>query len=498
MPSNRIILSPSTFSRLEQALSGHSQKRIVTQDLELSLRADELAVSFDTRIYAPKLAPGFIQFVHFLSFVAAPDTPSVRRLPRALPNGLVLHLTDVLHEIIGSLAHLSGHERLEILAALDAAKTTRAATAIQLQLPDNRRQTNQRAVGQRLAETFASDLNDLNQQMVRYRRAATSSCLEAPIARLGLQGMLADCLMVGTTRTDDGILLAEIISPSKARGNSYRMTCQLLAAVETFVGDVVPGNRHGSRCIDWDLAKSLHRKALSILLPSEKVGQARRTEMRIRGIGGRRDSLGLMPSLIDQAMTNWSGDFTLERWLDLPWLIRLTLAHLAFQRIHPFSDGNGRIGRLIMLLQLIEQGCPAIPLDLAIYRQRDAYLMAIGDAIAQEQPGILLRFLIEACQEAIQIGRSLIKALRPLRLRLLPVLRATGCSPRDLSAGTDLILSGLLLTPHQAYLSVLPDHERCLAHLIEMGLLEPISVGGSTCWRVSGLQDLIRDFLNKP
>lgn len=102
MSSNRIILSPSTFSHLEQALSVQDRTKFAAQDLGFSVCADEIAVSFDTRIYAPKLVPGFIQFVHFLSFVAAPCTSSVRRLPRALPDGLVLHLTDALHEITGN------------------------------------------------------------------------------------------------------------------------------------------------------------------------------------------------------------------------------------------------------------------------------------------------------------------------------------------------------------------------------------------------------------
>jgi len=71
----------------------------------------------------------------------------------------------------------------------------------------------------------------------------------------------------------------------------------------------------------------------------------------------------------------------LERYIGerndaLPFLVQLALVHYQFETIHPFMDGNGRLGRLLIALQLQEHGYLAQPLlYLSAYfeRHRDAY-----------------------------------------------------------------------------------------------------------------------------
>jgi Fic family protein len=55
-----------------------------------------------------------------------------------------------------------------------------------------------------------------------------------------------------------------------------------------------------------------------------------------------------------------------EKWIheedDLPLIVRVALAHYQFEALHPFADGNGRLGRLAAILQLLEAGAIGLPL----------------------------------------------------------------------------------------------------------------------------------------
>jgi Fic family protein len=88
--------------------------------------------------------------------------------------------------------------------------------------------------------------------------------------------------------------------------------------------------------------------------------------------------------------------------LDLPLPEELARMHNEFERIHPFLDGNGRAGRLVLNLVLIRLGYPPV---IIFKRQREAYLTAIrradvadygalGELIARAMYDNLNRFIV--------------------------------------------------------------------------------------------------------
>ncbi len=80
------------------------------------------------------------------------------------------------------------------------------------------------------------------------------------------------------------------------------------------------------------------------------------------------------PGRVDSCMVE------LERFLhaedDLPLLVKAALAHVQFETIHPFLDGNGRLGRRLIVLMLVDGGLlrhPLLYLSLFFKQHRSRY-----------------------------------------------------------------------------------------------------------------------------
>jgi len=81
-----------------------------------------------------------------------------------------------------------------------------------------------------------------------------------------------------------------------------------------------------------------------------------------------------------------------EKWIhadvELPLVAQIALAHYQFETLHPYADGNGRIGRLIISLQLVASGTLSVPvlnlsewfnLDKSLYKDQLLELSQSGD-----------------------------------------------------------------------------------------------------------------------
>lgn len=140
------------------------------------------------------------------------------------------------------------------------------------------------------------------------------------------------------------------------------------------------------------------------------------------------------PAALPEALDDW------EKYVheqdETPPLIRCALIHYQFETIHPFSDGNGRLGRLLMPLFLIEEGClsqPLLYLSAYFEERRTAYYDALseGRRSGDLKPWIRL-FLdavavqsVDAAQRADELTRlegSYRAAIRTSRSRVTHLL----------------------------------------------------------------------------
>jgi cell filamentation protein, protein adenylyltransferase len=120
-------------------------------------------------------------------------------------------------------------------------------------------------------------------------------------------------------------------------------------------------------------------------------------------------------SLLRKKMANWEQFIHDES--DLDPLITMAVAHYQFEAIHPFPDGNGRTGRILNILILIDKGLldlPILYLSRFINEQRSDYYRLLMDVTADQawEPWIL--YILKAVEETAQWTRSKIWAIRHL------------------------------------------------------------------------------------
>ena len=112
----------------------------------------------------------------------------------------------------------------------------------------------------------------------------------------------------------------------------------------------------------------------------------------------------------------------LERWIhsddSLPPLVRAGLAHVQFETIHPFLDGNGRIGRLLIALLVEHWGLlssPLLYLSLAFKRHQEEYYRRLSavrtDGDWEGWTGYFLECVREAADDGVTTAQRLFALL---------------------------------------------------------------------------------------
>jgi cell filamentation protein, protein adenylyltransferase len=127
-----------------------------------------------------------------------------------------------------------------------------------------------------------------------------------------------------------------------------------------------------------------------------------------------------------------------------PFLVSLALIHYQFEAIHPFEDGNGRIGRLLLPLLLVEKGIlshPLIQLSAYFEQHRGEYydhLLQISQS-GKWQPWVtfFLRAVHQESNEAVRRTRAILD----LRTQYRDKMEAAGASAHALKIIDDLFVT---------------------------------------------------------
>jgi Fic family protein len=116
-----------------------------------------------------------------------------------------------------------------------------------------------------------------------------------------------------------------------------------------------------------------------------------------------------------ELLANWEG--FLHNARDIDPLVRMAAAHYQFEAIHPFVDGNGRTGRVLNLLFLLQEGLldlPILYLSRAILRRKADYYELLREVTQSAAWEPWLLFMLEGVKETAQWTSAKILAIRAL------------------------------------------------------------------------------------
>lgn len=105
-------------------------------------------------------------------------------------------------------------------------------------------------------------------------------------------------------------------------------------------------------------------------------------------------------------------------------LIRMAVAHYQFEAIHPFSDGNGRTGRVVNILYLVEQGLlrlPVLYLSGYIIRNKGGYYEGLRGVTEEGRWEDWIVYMLDAVESTARETRDRIVAIRAAMDNAFPI-----------------------------------------------------------------------------
>ncbi len=255
------------------------------------------------------------------------------------------------------------------------------------------------------------------------------------------------------------------------------------------VSNYVAALNHGLRRLREDgfpLSLRLIREMHAILLKggrgaSKQPGEFRRNQVWVGGpTPARAQFVPPPPEALDDALAAF------ERFLHEPNtqvspLIKAALAHVQFETIHPFSDGNGRLGRLLIALVLCNEGVlrePSLYLSLYFKRRRSEYYDLLNAVrLRGDWEGWLAFFLdgvAETAQQAVETAQRLLALMAQDRARIATL----GARAGNVGLVFDQFARHVLLSVRQArpHLALsAPTIRAAIGTLSEMGIVNELT-----------------------
>jgi Fic family protein len=216
----------------------------------------------------------------------------------------------------------------------------------------------------------------------------------------------------GTQSTLDDVLAYELDS------KAIRLPSDVLEVVNHVAAMNYGLERLNTLPLSLRLIREIHGVLMRGVRGDERdPGEFRRSQNWIGPRGGSLADAAFVPpptTELDRLLGNFEG-FARERG-ELPALVHAGMAHAQFETIHPFLDGNGRVGRLLITFLLVHEGIlhrPLLYLSYYLKRHRSEYydrLMAVRhDGNWEGWLDFFLRGVAETAEEATTTAGAIVQ-----------------------------------------------------------------------------------------
>jgi Fic family protein len=194
------------------------------------------------------------------------------------------------------------------------------------------------------------------------------------------------------TGIDDVVLPKEEVDPEKR--DDWQEVQSYISAIDFAISelDKLP--------LSMRVIKNTHKILLSSVRGKHKnPGEVRNSQNWIGG-SSLSDAFFIPPhqNELPNLLSDWE-KFWHNKNLEIPQLIKIAIAHYQFEAIHPFSDGNGRVGRLLIPLFLYEKkvtSYPNIYLSEYLEEHRDNYYRLLREVSEKEAWLPWINFFLDA------------------------------------------------------------------------------------------------------
>jgi Fic family protein len=226
------------------------------------------------------------------------------------------------------------------------------------------------------------------------------------------------------------------------------------------------------------LIREMHRRLLAGVRGRERMpGEFRTTQNWVGASGSTIESARFVPpppAELPTLLADW------ERYahedVEVPLLVQNALLHHQFETLHPFLDGNGRLGRLLSVFLLVEHGrlpAPLLYLSAYLERDRERYYEALqtvrehGDALPWIE--LFLNAVRSQATDAVARAQRIVELRESYRTAASAITSSSAMTLVDLACETPILSSRAVETR----LGVTrPTALRLLRQLEEAGVLE--------------------------